>query len=119
MQYQKVFAKDFNDTYFAEHLLVVPSEPRMIVANLSLLIRINYNLLKESVFHQLFKASLKLCQSFFTSQDIKQFYIFKFEFRQEDVIYFRIYLHSGTLMNSAMAERGKTGRGKYELLNNL
>ena len=31
MQYQKVFAKDFGDTCFAEQLLVVPSEPRMIL----------------------------------------------------------------------------------------
>ena len=65
----QVFAKDFDNTYFVEQLLAAPSECRIILADLSLVIVINYDLIKKSIFHQLIKFQY---QSFFTSQDIKQ-----------------------------------------------
>ena len=65
----QVFAKDFDNTYFVEQLLAASSECRIILADLSLVIVINYDLIKKSIFHQLIKFQY---QSFFTPQDIKQ-----------------------------------------------
>ena len=56
-------------------------------------------------------------QIFFTFHGHKQD-VFKFLFRHDDIINFRIYVQSASLINSAIANsRKKKGREKCEVLN--